>query len=169
MPRPSSFKAAHSPDELDAFARKEPVGRVRDRIRLIALLARGYTMDAAGLATGISKTAGWRWVRRYEKDGLASLKDLPRSGKPPKLGPEERERLRQRIEEGPAPGRSRLTGPDLRAWAQENLGVKMCLAAAYNELGRAGYSLQRPSARHEKNDPEKMELFKKEAPLSPNA
>lgn len=167
MARPTSFKSSHSPEELDALAKKEPVARVRDRIRLIALLARNHPVCEACEAMGMSLTTGWLWSRRYMAEGLDGLKDRPRPGKPRKITPQNREKLDQRIGQGSACGRSRITGKEVREWVIQQFGVEITLSTAYKELHRTKYSLQRPAAKHEKNDPVKMEEFKKESPLLP--
>src|SRR6266702_3656453 len=41
------------------------------------------------------------WIKKWEQSGIASLYDKPRSGRPPKLTPEEKDLARQYIKEDP--------------------------------------------------------------------
>ena len=54
-----------------------PAGQVR-RGRIILLLAEGRTITQIAHAIGISRRFVYKWVRRFQAQGLAGLADLPR-------------------------------------------------------------------------------------------
>jgi transposase len=51
---------------------------------------RGSPLTAISTATGLSPQAASKWRRRYLEAGLDGLADLPRSGRPARIGPEAR-------------------------------------------------------------------------------
>jgi transposase len=169
MARPLTIAEHCTPAELDALARGEKTGRVRDRIRLVAALSRGETVERAAAAVGLSARRARGWLSRYNAEGVQGLRDRPHPGRPRELSQEDEEKLRRFVEKGPPPGRSRVTGPMVRDFVLAELGVALSLPAAYVALHRAGFSLQRPAARHEKNDEEAMRAWKDKAPLSSRA
>lgn len=86
--------------ELKRLARRA-VGRVSERVHMVLLADRGY--HAAQIATifECSETTVRQWLTRFEIDGVAGLRDLPRSGRPRKADAAAREQIRQAIDRPP--------------------------------------------------------------------
>ena len=83
-----------------AVTRKEPgagdlrgeAGRCRDgaasrRMLALALVLEGASRKEAARAAGMDRQTLRDWVHRYNAEGLAGLRDRPRSGRKPRLIP----------------------------------------------------------------------------------
>jgi len=64
--------------------------RVLERAQIVLLAAEGMSAAAIAERVGCSAKLVMRWRSRYEREGLAGLGDLPRSGRPLTHGPEKR-------------------------------------------------------------------------------
>ena len=62
------------------------VGLVR-RAHMILLAAEGLPLDRIARTVGADRTSVRTWLDRYRADGLASLQDRPRSGRPRTVSP----------------------------------------------------------------------------------
>lgn len=69
--------------ELERIVRSES-GEVRmvERARIVLHAAEGHSAAAIGRMVGCSTVTAQKWRSRYEREGIAGLRDLPRPGKP---------------------------------------------------------------------------------------
>jgi len=67
-------------------ATSTPLGKAR-RARAILLLADGVSYVETARLVGLADRHVRKWVRRFVRDGLDGLEDLPRSGRPPAFPP----------------------------------------------------------------------------------
>ncbi|MEJ7652629.1 MAG: helix-turn-helix domain-containing protein, partial [Chloroflexia bacterium] len=81
---------------LKLMARRE-VGRVSERIRMVLLSSRGYTVGQIAAVFEVDEAAVRDWLCRYKATGVEGLKDRPRSGRPRKVDAAAREELRLRV------------------------------------------------------------------------
>ena len=56
--------------------------RIARRARIILLRAEGKSYNEIGNELGIHYNTAKRWIKRFEKDGINGLYDLPRPGRP---------------------------------------------------------------------------------------
>lgn len=75
--------------------------RLVQRGRVVLMAAEGASNRAIAAATGLSQAAVGRWRSRYARQGLAGLRDMPRPGRPPVHGPQERLRIVATVTETP--------------------------------------------------------------------
>jgi transposase len=87
--------------ELKQLARHE-VGRVSERIRMILLSSRGYTVPQIAAIFECDEATVRIWIERFEAGGVDGLRDRPRAGRPRKADPVARETIRHELEEGPS-------------------------------------------------------------------
>lgn len=87
--------------QLKRLARRE-VGRVSERIRMILLSSRGYTVPQIAAIFECDEATVRTWIERFEAGGAAGLQDHPRSGRPRKADTVARETIRQVMQQGPA-------------------------------------------------------------------
>jgi transposase len=64
--------------------------RYFDRSRVILLSSEGETIDSIMKKTKLSRRTINKWRQRFRKFGVEGLKDAPRSGKKPKITPEQK-------------------------------------------------------------------------------
>jgi len=55
------------------------------RSRIILECDAGKTVDAVAVELGTSTNTVYKWLNRYQADGLKGIRDLPRPGQPRKL------------------------------------------------------------------------------------
>jgi transposase len=75
--------------------------RARARAHSLLLSAQGMTINAITKIYQVDRDTVATWIRKWEHDGPASLHDKPRSGRPPKLTPEEQTLAIASIKEEP--------------------------------------------------------------------
>jgi transposase len=85
--RPLTDDETHAIDRL-AHSRTEPA-RTVERARIIWRAHQGARVPAIARALGITETTVRLWLKRFNAEGVAGLKDAPRSGRPPVYAPEE--------------------------------------------------------------------------------
>ena len=78
------------------------------RMLALALVLEGSSREAAARAAGMDRQTLRDWVHRYNQEGIAGLRDRPRSGRKPRLTPAQGEELAAVVEQGPEPDRDRL-------------------------------------------------------------
>jgi transposase len=75
--------------------------RARARAHSLLLSARGMTITEITTIYPVDRDTVATWIRKWEHDGPESLHDKPRSGRPPKLTPEEQQLAIASIKEEP--------------------------------------------------------------------
>ena len=75
--------------------------RARARAHSLLLSARGMTITEITTIYPVDRDTVSTWIRKWEHDGPESLHDKPRSGRPPKLTPEEQQLAIASIKEEP--------------------------------------------------------------------
>jgi transposase len=87
--------------ELRRMARRE-VGRVSERLHMVLLADRGYSVAQIATLYECSEATVRQWLGRFEAGGVAGLRDRPRSGRPRKADAAARARIRRTVEQPPA-------------------------------------------------------------------
>ena len=70
-------------DELNVVSR-QAIGRVALRAHIVLLSDRGFTVPQIAAIHDCGEDVVRIWLHRYEREGVTSLEDEPRSGRPPK-------------------------------------------------------------------------------------
>jgi putative transposase len=83
--------------------------RMAQRARVILLSAEGYTLEEVRAGSGLSPQNCSKWRKRFMRDRLDGLKDIPRPGRPRQIGPEERVRVMALACQKPSDGSTRWT------------------------------------------------------------
>ena len=135
--------------ELKQLARRE-VGRVSERIRMVLLSSRGYTVPQIAAIFECDEATVRSWIERFEAGGVEELRDRPRPGRPRKADPVARETIRQAMEQGPV-GHGYLFGywtiVTLVGHLAERCGVVLSRATVRRTLLSLEFRWRRP--RHE--------------------
>jgi transposase len=87
--------------ELKQLARRE-VGRVSERIRMVLLSSRGYTVPQIAAIFECDEATVRNWIERFETGGVEELRDRPRPGRPRKADAVARDTIRREMEHGPS-------------------------------------------------------------------
>ena len=74
--------------ELEGWLRTTTISKgLADRARMILLAADGVSVRKTAERVGVSSMSVFRWRKRFAAEGIAGLKDRPRSGQPRKMTP----------------------------------------------------------------------------------
>lgn len=160
--------------DLTAAALRRHAGRCRDgrvacRALAMAHILDGATRAEAAAACGMDRQTPRDWVHRYNADGLAGLRDAPRSGRPAVLSAEQMAELKALVLAGPdlaKDGVVRWRCLDLRSVIETRFQVTVHERTVGKLLRRLGLTRLQPRPFHPKQDLEAQAAFKK---TSPNA
>jgi len=158
-----NVKSHHTTEELRLLYRTEKNARLALRIHGVYLASKGLTCPEIMAITAAARRTIQQWVHKYNKQGIAGLRDKPRPGTPTKLPRRKEIKLRKRIEAGPTKddGVSVLNGPAIRRIIEREFGVLYSRQGLYDLLHRLGYSCLCPRRQHEKANTQLQAEFKK--------
>jgi transposase len=129
--------AADDQAELERIVRSSTAEvRMVERAQIVLCAAEGRSAAEVGRLVGCSTNTAQKWRARYEQDGIAGLRDLPRSGKPLIYSQADRARLIAKACTRPP---ETPEGAQQERWTYEQLGqaVGMSRAQAHTILARA--------------------------------
>ena len=89
---------------LDYAYKHESNANVRERILLIRrIMSDGQDIRMVSKEE-LHRSIAWayKWLRRFDKDGLEGLKNKPRSGRPPDVPQENLSKIRTKLSENPS-------------------------------------------------------------------
>jgi len=153
--------------ELRREARRCRDGAASRRMLALALVLEGASREEAARAAGMDRQTLRDWVHRYNAEGLAGLRDRPRSGRKPRLTPEQEAELAAAVERGPDPDRDgvvRWRRADLRALVGARFGVRLHERSVGEVLHRLGFARLSVRPKHPKADEAAQEAFEKTSP-----
>jgi transposase len=158
--------------ELGAVELRRAAGRCRDaraacRMLALALVLEGGSREAAARAAGMDRQTLRDWVHRYNAEGLAGLRDRPRSGRRSRLTPEQGAELAAVAERGPDPERDgvvRWRRVDLQALIERRFAVRLHERTVGKLLHRLGFARLSVRPKHPKADEAAQAVFKKASP-----
>jgi transposase len=128
--------------ELKRLARRE-VGRVSERMRAVLLSGRGYSVPEIARIFECDEATVREWIRRFEAEGVAGLRDRPKSGRRPRATPAARETLRRAVTtERPAQGS--WTVVLLQVQLVVTTGVRVSRTTVRRLLVALGFRWRRP-------------------------
>src|SRR3954465_12025062 len=158
--------------ELGAGDLRREAGRCRDaraarRMLALALVLEGSSRVEVARHAGMDRQTLRDGVHRYNAEGLPGLHDRPRSGRKPRLTPEQEAELATAVEHGPAPDRDgvvRWGRVDLRALIEARFGARLHERTVGKVLRRLGFARLSGRPRHPKADGAAQAAFKKASP-----
>src|SRR5437764_3276333 len=127
--------------DLRREARRCRDGAASRRMLALALVLEGASREEAARAAGMDRQTLRDWVHRYDAEGLAGLRDRPRSGRRPRLTPEQEAELAAAVERGPDPDRDgvvRWRRIDLEALIETRFAVRLHERSVGKVLRRPG-------------------------------
>ena len=137
------------------------------RILAIALVLEGASREAAARAAGAQCQTLRDWVMRYNAEGLAGLKDRPKSGRRPRLDTAQLQDLDQLVEQGPNIARDKVVRYrccDLKDWIKMRFAVDLSERSISRLLKHRRFARLSVRPQHPNADVEAQEAFKKTSP-----
>lgn len=132
--------------ELKRQARRQ-VGRISERIRMVLLSDRRYSVAHIAAIFECSEATVREWLARFEADGVTGLHDRPRAGRPRQADAVARERIRQTVDQAPASAGYALgywTLVTLCSHLAERLDLRLSQATLRRILHAVAYRWRRP-------------------------
>jgi transposase len=108
---------------LKQLARRA-VGRVSERVRMVLLSSRGYSVTQIAAIFECDEATVRHWLERYQAEKESGLQDRPRSGRPRKAGLAAQQVIRHTIEQPPA-----AAGYSFGYWTTRTLGAHLAQTA----------------------------------------
>jgi transposase len=158
--------------ELGADGLRREATRCRDaaaarRMLALALVLMGGSREAAARAAGMDRQTLRDWVHRYNAEGLAGLHDRPRSGRKPRLTPEQGAELAAAVDQGPDPDRDgvvRWRRVDLQALIEARFAVRLHERSVGKVLRRLGFARLSGRPTHPRADEAAQAAFRQASP-----
>jgi putative transposase len=106
--------------------------RVMKRALSLLALDRGETVTSVAAHQQVSNETVAAWRNRYKSEGLNSLKDKPRSGRPPVIDDAQRAKIVALARSEAPEGRARW---DLRLLAEKVVELGYCETISHTQVG----------------------------------
>jgi len=142
---------------LEEALRAERDLKVRERILMVLKLLDGLSSYDVGREHRCPHSKVLYWKYRFEDEGLAGLRDKPRSGRPLKVSRRKMERIKRIVE-----GKEYTTATEVLNLVHEQTRVRYSLMHITRLMHSWGLSRKRPGKRHINAASDKeVERFKK--------
>jgi transposase len=151
-------------EELRRLARQESDGRVACRLLGLANVIDGMTRERAARQAGMDRQTLRDWVIRFNAEGVASLRDRPRSGRPPWLDDGQLAAFKALVLRGPDPERDGVSSwraKDLCRLVEDRFGVRYTENGMLRLLHDLDLSWQKARPVHPEADAQAQARFKK--------
>ena len=137
-------------EELLQLYREEKDPNVKDRL-MLNIKVRFEDVSITKAARSLGKVTSWgsKWFSRFAKADVEGLRNLPRSGRPPRITREEAEKIRKEMD-----SKQCWTAAKTRELVSGETGVRYSLSSTYKMLKRWEYSLKVPVKRHVRRPPD---------------
>lgn len=133
-------------------------------LRLQAIIScAAHPLDTVSSVLGVSRQTVWRWIKRYQSEGVDGLQDQPRGHNPRKLTDGQADQLRMWLQAG-RDARGQLvhwTLARLVLEVEREFGIQISQTALWRLIRGMGFKQKVPRPSHAMADPKAQEAFKK--------
>ncbi len=145
---------------LDYAYKRESDANVRERILLVRrIISDGQDMVLVSKEE-LHRSRAWayKWLKRFDNEGVEGLKDRPRSGRPPDVPEEKLSKIRRELSENPSGWKAK----EIMNIIHKKAGVRYHEVHVYRLLHKWGFKPKVPQRRFVNTAPkEEKEAFKK--------
>jgi len=160
--------------ELSVEELRRAAGRARDasqsrRLLALALVLEGASRSEAARLAGMDRQTLADWVHRYNAEGVAGLRDRPRTGRKPLLSEDQLTELDRVVETPPDPvadGVVRWRCADLKALIAKRFGIEISEGSVGRILKARGFRKLSARPKHPEADAAAQEAFRQTSPGS---
>ena len=130
--------------------REERDPNVKDRL-ILNIKVRFEDVSITKAARSLGKVTSWgsKWFSRFAKADVEGLRNLLRSGGPPRITGDEAEKIRKEMD-----GKQYWTATKAHELVSKETGVRYSLSSIYKMLKRWEYCLKVPVKRHVRRPPD---------------
>lgn len=86
---------------LERLRQAEKDVKTRERLHAVILELKDYSREEIANILSTTRATVWRWIKRFNKGGVNGLRDKHKTGRPGKMGAEEKKRLREELKKSP--------------------------------------------------------------------
>jgi transposase len=144
--------------------RRTDESRYDHRLHGVLLVAQGMTCPEVGRLLGDSPRSVEYWVRRFEENGLAGLREGERTGRPRRLDEKQLKEINVALRQMPREvglSGNLWDGKTLAAWIDEKYGIELGVRQCQRLFRQFGFRLRKPRPRVAQADPERQKAHKK--------
>jgi len=124
---------------IEKLIKKERDPQVRDRLRGVLLLKKGYTQGKVAEIMDVTTRTVYNWKTRYNQEGVDGLRNKPIPGRKTVLDEKDMRRLRMLLEE-----RDYWTSNQVRELIKREFGVEFTTRHIPRVLRKLGLRYQKP-------------------------
>ena len=138
--------------------------RYDHRLHGLLLVAQGMTCPQVAHLLGDAPRTVEYWVRRFEQQGLAGLKEGDRPGRPARLNAAQRRgvgRVLRRYASDAGMGVTLWDGKTLSAWIEKEYGVRLGVRQCQRLFRQVGFRLRKPRPVIAGSNPARQKAHKK--------
>ncbi len=148
--------------DLEILYKKEKDPKVKERLLMVIHTKEGRTTREVSKIARKSYVSISKWINRFNKKGIDGLKDIPKSGKPPKMNDEQFQNLKMDLKVSPA-----KYGYKEPFWTPKllKIHIRQHYIVGYTErhvqrlFHKFGYVLIKPRPMHHRRDPSQKSEF----------
>jgi transposase len=154
--------------EIRAAAKKEKCAKMCRRLLAISALRDGCTRQEAEKIACLTPNVFRTWVKRFNENGIESIRSYKSTGRPIKLTDNIREKLKEKVNAGPSETEvlSRYRIIDLQEFLLSEHNIKMTQSGIWYTLQQLDLSWKTGRQRHPKSDDAVQDAFKKTSKTS---
>lgn len=144
--------------------RRSEESRYDHRLHGVLLVAQGMTCPEVAVLLGDAPRSVEYWVGRFEKSGLAGLREGERSGRPARLDEKQLRGINAALRQTPRDmglGGTLWDGKTLAAWIAQEYGVELGVRQCQRLFRQLGFRLRKPRPSIAQADPERQKAHKK--------
>ena len=133
-------------------------------LRLQAIVScASHPLDTVSSVLGVSRQTVWRWIKRYQAEGVEGLQDQPRGHNPRKLTDGRADQVRMWLQAGrDARGQPvHWTLARLVLEVEREFGIQISQTALWRLIRGMGFKQKAPRPSHAEADPKAQDAFKK--------
>ena len=130
---------------MDYAYKHEPNTNVRERILLVIRVTSDNGDITLVSKEELHRSRAWayKWLKRFDKEGLEGLKDQPISGRPPDVPEDKVSKIRSKLSENPSGWKAK----EIMNIIQRRTGVRYHEVHIYRLLHKWGFSPKVPTKR----------------------
>jgi len=149
-------------EALLMMAEKVPGAWIGLRIAALLLSLEGWKSTQVARLFGLTRWSVVKWIQRMNAQGVEGVKEVQRSGRPPRLGPDIQRALEEVLQKNPRSlglKRNRWDGVVVAEYLERVYGMPMKVRQAQRWIGRLGFSLRPPIYRYAQATEEGLKEF----------
>ena len=146
--------------------RRSEESRYDHRLHGVLLVAQGMTCPEVAKLLGDAPRTVEYWVRGFEEEGLAGLRQGERAGRPRRLSEKQLQQVNAALRQMPRAlglGGNLWDGKTLAAWIERRYGISLGVRQCQRLFRQLGFGLRKPRPAIAWADPEWQQSHKKTA------